>query len=113
MTAGAMRSLCSGPRACGKLRAPREVYRDWVRGYPGNGFGVKPLLWSPDGSEVYFGSEVAGFVQVMAAQASGDVPAGSNRTRVLTPAPCVNQDWILGASPEHARPLKFSTRSVL
>eukprot|EP01065_Artemidia_motanka_P051499 TRINITY_DN9108_c0_g1_i1.p1 TRINITY_DN9108_c0_g1~~TRINITY_DN9108_c0_g1_i1.p1 ORF type:complete len:791 (+),score=173.00 TRINITY_DN9108_c0_g1_i1:79-2373(+) len=78
--------------------AANEVFRDWVYGYPAGGtigYGARPMRWSADGSEVLFGSELSGFVHVTAANASGDVPAGTNEMRDLTPLPCVHQDWIL------------------
>ena len=94
MVASNMRASCTGTRECRRTRLVTEVYRDWVRGYPGNGFGVKPLTFSPSGEEIYFGSEVGGYVQLYSALGKGDVARGTNQTTVLTPEPCVNQDWI-------------------
>jgi len=76
----------------------REVLRDTL-GYPGggdNGYGVRPLLWSADGAEVLVGSERSGFTHVLAANASGDVAAGTDAARDLTPVECEHQDWVLG-----------------
>lgn len=88
-------------------------------GYPGtgnNGFGARPLLFggttagtraerlggvdrhgghllTGNGSSVLFGAETSGYVHLVSTDAAGDVAAGTNASRDLTPLPCDTQDW--------------------
>ena len=73
----------------------REVFRDWVVGYPGtdlNGYGARPLLWTPDSTGLLVGSETSGFVHVLLVDAMG-----TNSSTDLTPQACENADWAVGS----------------
>ena len=98
-----------GPGGHVMAAGARTIFRDWKYGFCDNdcGFGVRPVIFSPDDSEVLFGTEALptaqGFLHVAAASIWGDIRQGEVSVRDLTPvvAPggqgCETQDWVLGA----------------